>query len=521
MGASPDNSAEVVIVGAGAAGAYMAARLAEAGKSVIVLDAGPAWTMNDLVSNQIWAKRLRWGGVAPEVTGSHPYPFSFNSGWGVGGAALHHYGTWPRMHEADFEMHSRFGRGMDWPIKYAELRPYYDQVQREVGISGDAEAEAWRPPGDPYPLPPLTLFEQARLIQRGFAALDLPTAPAPLAILSREYNGRQACIYDGWCDAGCPTGALYNPLVSDIPRARAAGVDIRTQATVTRVISNRNHATGVEYVDRQGRRNAVAGQLIILAASVVQNAALLLNSGSDDVGLANGSGLVGKYFMSHAASQVYGMFAEDTANYRGVTGAQLICHAGYNKDRRAGPFGSYQWLIAPAMKPNALLGVALSRVDLFGEDLHAFMRQAARGLGNMLFMAEELPEIENRIELAPQPGGSGMHRPRIVHSYSDNTLALAELARQEGLRVMQAAGAKDVWTGALAQAHMMGGTIMGDNPVRSVTDSYGRSHDIQNLVLAGSGLFPTGAAVNPTFTIYALAARSLAHMLSHWSDYTA
>jgi choline dehydrogenase-like flavoprotein len=519
MSSSNSNSAEVIIVGAGAAGAYMAARLAEAGKAVMVLDAGPAWSMDDLVSNQIWAKRLRWGGVAPDSAGSHPYPFAFNSGWGVGGAALHHYGTWPRMHEADFETHSRFGRGMDWPLKYSDLRPYYDRVQGEVGISGDAEVEIWRPPGDPYPLPPLTLFEQARLIQRGFDALDIPTAPAPLAILSENYHGRPACIYDGWCDAGCPTGALYNPLVSDIPRARAAGADIRSRATVTRILNNGDRATGVEYGGVHGKRVAVEGNLIVLAASVVQNAALLLKS-AGDTGLANGSGLVGKYFMSHAASQVYGMFVEETANYKGVTGAQLISHAGYGKDRDNGLFGSYQWLIAPAMKPNALLGVALSRVDLFGGALHAFMHQAARGLGNMLFMAEELPEVENRIELAPQTDIAGMHRTRIVHSYSENTLALAELAKQEGLRIMRAAGAKDVWAGALAQAHMMGGTIMGDDPARSVTDSYGRSHDVHNLVLAGSGLFPTGAAVNPTFTIYALAARTVDHMLMHWSDYS-
>ena len=139
----------MAIMGAGAAGSLLAARLASAGRSVIVLEAGPPWSMFDLVSSQIWARRLKWGG-APVLHGGHDRPgHNMAVGWGFGGSALHHYAGWPRLHPADFTMRSDSGRGLDWPIRYEDLQPHYDAVQAECGVAGDASAEPWRPPGDP------------------------------------------------------------------------------------------------------------------------------------------------------------------------------------------------------------------------------------------------------------------------------------------------------------------------------------------------------------------------------------
>lgn len=512
---------DVVIVGAGAAGSLMAAYLAEAGKSVVVLDAGPGWQEKDLISSQIWARRLRWGGAPVESTGTHPYAYTFNAGWGLGGAALHHYGTWPRLHEEDFRMQTLYGKGVDWPISYDDLRPHYDFIQEEVGLSGDAGAEIWRPDGAPYPLPPVPSFGQGDIIAKGFEALGMRTAPAPMAVLTEPYRGRPACLYDGWCDAGCPINALWNPLVSYLPRAKKAGADIRPRSTVLRVLCEGDHANGVQYINPQSGITIQHAGLVILAASAVLNPALLLNSATAEhpTGLANSSDKVGRYFMAHAIASVYGLFEEETAVSLGLTGAQLTCRDGYKKDLRQDMFGSYQWLIAPAMKPNDLLGVATARVDLYGQALEDFMKRSVNHMGNMIAMVEDLPSMENRIELSGKRDANGMYIPKIVHAFSDDTLKVWEYAKGEGLAVFSAAGAQKPWNGPLGSAHMMGGTIMGEDRTSSVTDSYGRTHDISNLVIAGPGLFPTAGANNPTFTLHAVTLRATEHIVDHWGDY--
>ena len=210
---------DVIIVGAGAAGLTLAARLAEGGKSVSVLEAGPERKLGDLVSSQIWARKLKWSEPAVSESGDHKIGHAFNAGTGTGGSALHHYGVWLRMHEGDFSLNSDHGLGLDWPLTYADLAPHYDQVQAEVGLSGDSKQERWRPEGAPYPMPPLPLFAQSRVLAKGFEKTGRHTAPLPLAINSEPYKGRKACHYDGWCDSGCSIGALGNPLAVWLPRA--------------------------------------------------------------------------------------------------------------------------------------------------------------------------------------------------------------------------------------------------------------------------------------------------------------
>lgn len=502
---------DVVIIGAGAAGALMASRLATGGRRVAVLDAGPAWDIGDLVSSQIWSRRLRWGGPPIATGGAQPIGIGFNAGWGFGGAALHHYGTWPRMHEVDFKLHTRYGKGIDWPIDYGDLRTHYDRVQDEVGISGDADAELWRPPGKPYPMPPLRLTPQADAIARGFAALGQRTAPAPMAINSEEYRGRPACIYDGWCDAGCPIGALANPLSVHKPDAEAAGATFHSDAPVVRLLTSRqDRVDGIVYMTAGGPRT-IRAKLVVLAASITGNASLLLQSANDyhPRGIGNDSDLVGRYVMTHPAVGAFGLFEEDTEPHMGVTGALLIGHDNYRQSSEAG----FQWLIAPSIKPNDLAGIAIARADLYGAKLDAFMRRAVRHIGNMVGMAEALPLAENRITLGGEVTSWGTRAPRITHRHDDDALAAWQRMRDQGTALMNAAGSAESWTGQMFSAHLMGGTIMGSDPEKSVTDSYGRVHGIDNLYIAGASLFPTGGAVNPTFTLLALADRTAAHIL--------
>ncbi len=507
---------DAIVVGAGASGAIFAARLAEAGREVLVLEAGPAWTLDDLKSSQIWSRRLKWGAAPIEFAGDHrAFAHNLGTGWGLGGAALHHFATWPRMPEPVFEVQRRYGRALDWPISYADLRPWFDKVQAEVGVAGDAAQEPWHPPSEPYPLPPIPTLTQGALLQRGFDAVGLTTAPVPLGILTQDYRGRQACQLDGWCEAGCPIGALANPLVTHLPLAEAAGAEIRAGASVMRVLPGPDGlAAGVEYADGEGRLHCERAGLIVLAASAVQNPRILLNSRCREWPDApgNGSDLVGRYFMLDAVAPVFGMFEEETHNYQGVPAGQLI-HRSVYVERPGGPFGSYQWQIASSMKPNDMFGIALSRVDLFGEDLHDFIRAGAKHLAFMGAMVEQLPERGNRVTLSERRDRFGAPLARIEHTFGQDVPALIEHCREEGLAVMRAAGAREQWTGPMGAGHIAGGTIMGESAGSSVCDSFGRLHEVPNIHLTGAGLFPTTGAVSPTLTLMALAERSAAHTL--------
>ena len=520
----PRDPVDVIVVGSGAAGSNMAARLAEGGKRVLILEAGPERGAGHLVSSTLYARRVKWTGPPVLDEGRNPVGFVFNSAYGTGGAAMHHYAVWPRMHAEDFDMRSRHNRGLDWPLEYADLAPFYDAIQQEAGVSGDATREIWRPPGAPYPMPGVPVFPQGTAIARGFAKLGKTVAPLPMAVTSTNYNGRPACLWDGWCDSGCPIGALANPLTVHLPRASTAGAQLVNDAPVTKVLTSDDgtRAVGVEIALQDGTRQTVHAKLVVLAAFAVENPRLLLASATTKhpQGLGNSGGNVGRYIMTHAAGLVYGLFDEDTRPYMGAFGGQLVNQDSYPKTTHAksGAFGSYQWMIAQAVKPNDLLGISTTRADLFGPALHEFMKRATRGFAGMTAVCEDIPVADNRVTLTEQRDVHGVPLARVTHDTHAESVALWQASLAEGKEIMQAAGAREVWTGPPGSMHIMGGTVMGTTAANSVTNSYGQVHDIPNLVVAGPGLFPTSAGVNPTFTVHALAARCAARILSTWSE---
>lgn len=510
-------AADAVIVGAGAAGSVLASRLARGGMRVVVLERGPDREPAELVSSQVWARRMR-GSDGAESSRQAYLHLNASTGVGSGGAALQHHGVWERLHSEDFRTHAVYGRGLDWPLAYEELRPFYDEVQQEVGLSGDARKEIWRPAGAPYPMPPLASFRQAERLRRGFHALGMRTAPLPSAINSRPFRDRPACMYDGWCDAGCPTGALANPHVVYLPAARRAGAELRTHARVTRVLVDllSERAIGVEYYDARGVQRVQRARWIVLASNAVEVPRILLNSSTpaQPAGLANSSGLVGRYLAAPLRTDVFGLFDEETECHRGTSGGQLLCQDGYAKRTHPGAFGSAQWQIAPALKPNGLLGIARSRPELYGDPLHAFVERAAKHLGVLRALSEDQASPLNRVELADERDELGFPRARVDHTHGPDALALVRRMQEEGARILKAAGATEVWSGAPAASHLTGGVVMGTDPAESVTNTYGQTHDLPNLVVAGASLFPTSGAVPPTFTIHALAVRAAERLLA-------
>ena len=171
---------DVVIVGAGASGSVYASVLAKAGKKVVLLESGPDWELTDLISSEIWGRRIKPAGAPILLDGKNPMAYAAQGGWGVGGAALHYFANFPRLLPTDFRMKSEHSRGTDWPIAYEDVAPFYDKVARDTGLSGDAKAEEKHGdrPAKPYPMPPMKTFRNGDIWLKGFEANGIRMVPA-------------------------------------------------------------------------------------------------------------------------------------------------------------------------------------------------------------------------------------------------------------------------------------------------------------------------------------------------------
>jgi choline dehydrogenase-like flavoprotein len=515
---------DVVVVGSGASGSVFAAVLAKAGKKVVVLDNGPGWRRTDLISSDIWGRRLKPAGGPILLGGKHPFAYANQASYAVGGAALHYFAQFPRYLPTDFKMKSEHNRGHDWPISYEDVAPFYDKVADDVGVSGDAKAEEkWRPPGRPYPMPPMKIFPAGQVWLKGAEANGIHLIPMANGMNSVPYKDRVACIYDGWCHVGCPIGALANPIVTYLGDAVKAHAQVRAFSNVTRVLTNAEgtRAVGVEYHDDVRKEMQVQeASVVVLAAWSAQNPRILLNSATDKhrKGLANKNELVGKFMMTHHIAGTWALFDEDITPHMGTVGAQFMSYDRYAKTSYPNAFGSSFIAVGTSHKTN---DYAQARGDLFGPEFAAYMKRAARGLTHLTIFGEDLPNAENRIELISDKDEYGLPMARLIHSFDDDAVALWNANFEQGVKIGKATDAKEVWPGkgpVIPTAHLHGGAIMGKDSSDSVTDSFGQTHEIPNLWMAGPCIFPTEGASNPTYTIFAVALRGAEHLAEHWGS---
>jgi choline dehydrogenase-like flavoprotein len=507
-----DEEVDYLIVGVGSAGGVLLQRLARAGFKVLGMEAGPFWhTERDWVSDESGSHKLYW--TEPRVTGgSDPLALGANnSGQGVGGGSVHWAAFTPRLHPSDFEVYTRDGVGADWPIDYADILPYYEQLELEMPVSGPAYYPWGYPHGDPYGPHPMGGVGNALI--KGCTALGIPVSiGGPVAILAGSHGDRPHCIYRGFCIQGCKVGAKASTLVTHVPDALRSGAEIRDRCMVSRVeLGKDGRVCGVHYFDREGNESFQRAKAVIVAGYAIESPRLLLNSATKghELGLANSSGTVGKYLMAQAGNVVLGRFDQPVRMYKAPP-AHALTEEFYETDPRNDFARGF------AIQTVGPLPIA------FGKQMVAARKAWGWGLRREMMdynhwatfglLGEILPWADNTVTLAEDKDRFGLRVAHVTFNLHDNDKKLIAAAKKKTEEVMWAAGATTVVQES-RYAHLVGGCRMGSDPGTSVTDRFGRSHDIANLFVCDGSIFPTQGSANPGLTIQALAARTADYLI--------
>jgi choline dehydrogenase-like flavoprotein len=505
------------IVGVGAAGGVLLQRLARAGFSVIGFDVGPFWDVErDWVSDEKASHKLYWnalritGGKDPITLGAN------NSGRGVGGGTVHWSAFTPRLHPSDFRVYTQDGVGVDWPISYDDLKPYYELMEREIPVSGPA----YFPWGDQhgYPYAPLHSGGVADVFTRGCMKLGIRVVVGgPVAIISGAHADRPPCIYRGFCLQGCKVGAKQSTLISHVPDAIHHGAEVRSRCMVGRInLGKDGLVKSLTYFDPEGKVREQRAKVVIVSGYAIETPRLLLNSACPgyEHGLANSSGLVGKYLMVQTGNVVLGRFSELIRMYK-TPPANAETEEFYETDPERGFVRGYTiQTVAPL--PVAISKEMITAKGAWGWNLRRLMMDYNHWAGVGL-LGEILPHEENRVQLADVTDDHGLPVAKVTFALHENDRKLMHAGVQKMVEIMQAARAQDI---AHEQrfAHLVGGARMGHDPQTSVVDSFGCTHDIANLYVCDGSVFPTEGAVNPGLTIQALAARTADYLISNATE---
>ncbi len=514
---------DVLIIGTGAAGSVLAGQLAEGGLKVICLDAGPYWNPEkDWASDEWEMRKLFWDGprINASTAENRVSIGTSTSGKAVGGGTIHYTMMALRLHPSDFRTKTLDGVGEDWPITYDDLAPYYEFMEHELPVAGPEEWP-WEGKGS-YPQPEHETDCQAQKFMDGCGKLGIKPAVCPLAMVTAYYKDpwgfkREPCTNRGYCHEGCKPNAKSYTLLNFIPKAKKYNATIVPDAYVTKITTDKSgKVSGAEFI-REGAKQCIKARVVILSAFVVETPRLLLASANSDFpdGLANSSGAVGKYLMVHSDHLVYARFKEPVRQYRNPP-TTVITQDFYETD--AGNDYKRGFTIGPyAGRPIDFANLAInSRRDMWGHKLLDFMKGYNYWMRNGI-IGEVLPNKENRVELSDEVGEFGLPIPIVYFKYGDNDKKLIEHGLKLSADIMEAAGAVEIFP-APASAHLMGTCRMGEDPKTSVVNSYGQSYDIPNLFIAGTPIFVTSGAVNPTLTAQALAARTAEYIIKQMKE---
>lgn len=505
---------EYLIVGLGAAGGVLFGKLAEAGRQVIGIDAGPYWNPeHDFVSDEREMEKLKWND--PRISqGSDPLDIGTgSSGKGVGGGTTHYTMMSLRLHPSDFHVYSQDGVASDWPISYDDLEPFYTEVENDLPVSGPDDFP-WVSRNKPYPMPAHDQSCVDRLFRKGAEKLGIKVVSCPLALITEPLSGRQPCINRGFCEQGCKPNAKSSTLITYIPRGLKAGGIMMDNTMATRINMHKNETSvkSVTCVNTHTKEKfEIECQCLILAAFSIETPRLLFLSRTDKhpQGIANSSGLVGKKLMCHLDHVVYAKFDEPLRIYHNPPVTSIT--QDFYETRAENDFVR-GFSIAPYCgRPIGFaIGAIGGRSDLWGKKLVDFMKEYNFWL-QLGIIGETLPYKHNCVELSVEKDDLGLPIPKTHYAFGENEKKMLTAGYEKMEEIITAAGSTETFRSPL-MVHLMGTTCMGNSPEKSVVDKDLKSHDVDNLYICGASVFPTSGAVNPTLTIQALAARLASHL---------
>jgi len=495
---------DAVVIGTGAGGAPLLARLARAGLRVVALEAGRHWNPKlDFATDERAQDKLFWNDERLSA-GQDALAFgNNNSGTGVGGSTLHYTAYTPRAQPDDLRIRTEFGVGEDWPIEFDDLASYYEEVEQFLGVSGPSPYP-WGPARNRgYALGPLPVNGAGQLMERGCRTLGIRTSPAANAALSAGYyqegvGHRPGCTNRGFCQAGCTVGAKASMDVTYIPLALHYGAEVRPECFVTQLVRNASGRISEVVYIRNGQEERQRCHNVFLCAGAIETPRLLLLNG-----IGNSSGQVGRNLMAHTALQLWGEFDEDIRPYKGIPGA--IISEDTHRPEKADFVGGYLLQSIGVMPLTYLSQMARGR-GLWGPAL----KQAASAYNHVAginILGDCLPYEHNYLELSEETDSRGLPKPRIFFSNGESEERMTAHADQLMRQIWDAAGARNVWTFP-RNAHIIGTCRMGNNPDTAVVNADGRSFDIPNLYISDNSTFPSALSVNPALTIMSLALRT-------------
>ena len=557
---------DVVIVGMGAAGGVAAYPLAEAGLNVVGLEAGTWLDQRDFAPDEIRNNYRDWPMLVNKAelerptsratsateaarVGSHPM---MNA---VGGTSLHYWAQSWRLNPWDFsvatETARRYGASRipagstveDWPFGYDELEPYYDRVEREVGISGqagnlrgdiDTRGNRFEGPRQrEFPMPPLRWTAFHERMADAARSLGWNPFPGPAAVSSEPYDNRPGCGYHGFCNkGGCPINAKNATHITTIPKAVDTGnLKVITRAHVTTIeVGSDGRVTGVNYVVGSNEYFQPA-RVVLIASYTYENVRMLLLSKSRAYpdGLSNNRGQVGRhYFSHHQGAAVGALFPYDLKAWYGLPaqGVAVDDWADDNFDHTDLGFigGGNLWVMSDRRPISAAGMNTYGRGRNWGSAWKRFIRENSDRAHGSYIQKTTLPYEDNFLDLDPEVKDPlGFPVIRITGRYMDNETAIAEFMQDRMEEWYREAGAVEVNRGGLggamgASTHAYGGTRMGDDPETNVVDRWGFSHEVPNLGVLGASVMGTSGARNPTLTSQALSWRTAEHLADRWRD---